>query len=346
MPKINTKGFLSTLQKISSGLADKEIVEQSTSFLFEKGIVYTFNDELYAYTNTPPNLRKLNCAVSGLELISILKKIPDEEIHLTIREHEIHLKGKRISCGIKTEKIKLNVPHEIGVPNKWHKINPEFTEGLKACLPATRNDPSNPILSCIHVTSQFIEACDNYRLTRYTLETGMDKNLLLPASTTKQLIQHDITHCALEETLEGWTCFKTKEGIILGTRIYSGTYPTFQHILDDTKDTKPIKIMGKISEVIDRCLVFIDDFKIDARIHLFLKENELILRGEGPVGWVEETIKIKYKGEENAALVNPFSLRPIVEKLRTCRKGKNTIQFRTKNILHALWTYHIEEGDY
>ena len=73
--KIKRAELLSTLTALRPGLASKEIIEQSTSFIFSDGRVVTYNDEVAV--QHPVDLDIIG-AVQGKELFALLNKLKSQ----------------------------------------------------------------------------------------------------------------------------------------------------------------------------------------------------------------------------------------------------------------------------
>ena len=89
--KIDRKTMLATLESVRSGLSSfKELLEQSCSFVFKEGRVYTFNGEVSLNAELKMSEgNEVNFAVPAEDLVKLLAKLPDEEI---ARRHESFLK--------------------------------------------------------------------------------------------------------------------------------------------------------------------------------------------------------------------------------------------------------------
>ena len=77
----NRKDLLKVLQLVRPGLAAKEIIEQSTSFIFTKGQVIAYNDEISVSHPVVKGL-DLDGAVQANELFALLNKLTDDTIEL------------------------------------------------------------------------------------------------------------------------------------------------------------------------------------------------------------------------------------------------------------------------
>src|SRR6267142_5099333 len=102
MGLINKSNFLKTLGYLSPGLSTRDLVEQSSCFVFRNKEAVTFNSEVAC---------RLPCDVFGEDevavpskLTEILTKIPDDEIALELKNSELIITGKKRRVGLRVEK--------------------------------------------------------------------------------------------------------------------------------------------------------------------------------------------------------------------------------------------------
>ena len=79
MLKINREELLQQLESVVPGLSVKEIIEQSKCFVFKDKKVMTYNDEVAC---TQDSCLDIEGAVEAMPLISLLRKLKEEEIDL------------------------------------------------------------------------------------------------------------------------------------------------------------------------------------------------------------------------------------------------------------------------
>ena len=75
--KINRQELLKALTAVKPGLTSVEILEQSTSFVFKKGRVYTYNDEIAI---SHPVDKSLSGVVSAKEFYELLNRYTDKQL--------------------------------------------------------------------------------------------------------------------------------------------------------------------------------------------------------------------------------------------------------------------------
>lgn len=101
--KIGRENLLRTLEYVSPGLSTRDIIEQSTSFVFKGGQVITYNDEVSC--RGPSGLDEgLTGAVRADKLLDLLRKLPDDELDIGLVDSEFNVMGSRKESGIPLEK--------------------------------------------------------------------------------------------------------------------------------------------------------------------------------------------------------------------------------------------------
>ena len=127
--KINREELLTLLQDMEPGLAKRKMLEQSDCYIFEKGSVKTFNDQI-ACQGKCKSMSHVTGAVPAGRLLAILSKMSDETVEVEQRDDGVHFKGKG-------KGLRMNVQASIeldtsGVekPSKWHALPDSFADAL------------------------------------------------------------------------------------------------------------------------------------------------------------------------------------------------------------------------
>jgi DNA polymerase III sliding clamp (beta) subunit (PCNA family) len=329
--KTSRKNLLEVLTSVLPGLAAKEEVEQSTSFVFKDGRVYTFNDEVAV--SCPTDL-DIEGAVQGKELYALLNKLTAEEVDVTVKENQLRVKAGRSNSGITLEEEVTMPLDEIPQPQEedWKKIPVGLLEGIAFTLFSCSREASMPVLTNVHVAKGVVESCDGYRATRYEGKK-IKKSFLIPASSAQQLIKYkDISKYAV---MDGWAVFGTKEGLIFSCRVFEEKYPELDSFFDF--EGFEIKFPEKIADVLDKASIFMDTSDdLGERVTISLQKKKMIVRGEGQKGWFEEEVPTKYKGDEVQFVVNPAFLKQAIATLDHVLVGESRLKFVGENFSHIV----------
>jgi len=338
--KINKADLQKALEKVKPGLANKEMIEQSTSFAFMGDRVVTYNDEISI--SHPVVGLNINGAVQAQALYSFLSKIKREEIEIEMEENQVRITSGKAKAGLVFEhEVKLPV-EEIGEIGKWKKIPEGFLEALKFCHTCCSKDMSRPVLTCVYVDGKKVQASDSYQIVQYSLENKIpSKGFLIPASAVSALTKY-----AVKEISEGsgWYHFKTEEGTIFSTRVFNGQFPDIERFLE--VEGAEINFPKTSISALDRAKVFAkgdslaEDFPT---VLVEIKDEQIKFSAQDKSGWFEETVKTTYKGEPVRFQTGIDFLGEVLTQTTDCVFGQNRIKFTGQNWIHIISTSDIKE---
>ncbi len=332
--KINKGELQKALEKVKPGLANKELIEQSTSFAFIKDRVVTYNDEI----SISHPVKDLNAtgAVKAQALYTFLSRIKREEILFNWDEKQVIIQAGRSKAGLVLEQeIKLPV-EEVGEIGKWKKLPDRFLDALRFCYPCCSKDMSRPILTCVYVKEKEIQASDSFQIVKYQLEKKIPvKPFLLPASAAHELVKYDVKEIAEGQ---GWYHFKTEDGTIFSSRVLEGNYPDINKFLE-FKGTA-ITFPKTAVQALDRAQVFAKsgDFAgIMAMVEVEVSNNQIKFASKDESGWFEEIVKTSYKGDKIKFITGAgFLINLLTHSDASCIYGENRIKFNGENWIHVI----------
>ena len=335
----NRQQLIDILTAVKPGLANKEILEQSTSFIFAAGKVLTYNDEVSVQHPLPDSLR-LEGAVAAKELFALLNKLPDEEIDLETTENELVVKGKKTKAGIRLQ-VATTVEETLrvlGDPQDWIPLPEKFLEAIGFCLFSTGRDMTKPMLTCVCVDGGDVVSSDDRRITRFMFPAESSiQMMLIPATSAKALQAYPVTEYALTK---GWLHFRTEDDVVFSCRGVEGQYPVDKIItILDRADGESVKLPTGLAETLERAGVFSTGAsKIDVgnRVKLSLTEGQLVVRGESEAGWLEEINRVRYKGPDIEFEVSADFLQAILAHSGDMVVGENLLKFAGDDFVHVV----------
>ncbi len=233
--KVEREKMLAALAAVTPGLATKEVVEQSSCFVFTNNRIITFNDEISCSVDSP--LEGVEGAVKATPLFQLLNKMSEETLDIFPQDSELRVHGARRRSGVRME-AEVELPVDaIDLPEKWRKLPEEFLNAARIVSRCAGADDSEFCLTCIHIHSDFVEACDDIQAARYPLAIKLQQPIIIRRDALKHTFGMDMV--AYGET-EDWFHLRNKAGMIVSCRRYVEEYPD----LDQTGIFKPGK--GKI----------------------------------------------------------------------------------------------------
>lgn len=345
--KTNRANLLAVLQAVKPGLANREILEQTTSFIFTGGQVLTYNDEVCCRHPLLPGL-ELEGAVQAKEMFALLNKMTDEEIEIETTDKELKVRGSKTTAGIKLE-IATSVDEVLqvlGDPKDWAPLPEKFLAGLEFCQVSTGRDMTDPLLTCVCIDDRFVLSSDKRRITRFdmTCEGVQDlglatgEQMLIPATSAKALCDYPVVEF---DRTRGWLHFRTASGVIFSCRDVEGQWPAEKSsaILDGTKG-EAVKLPGGLSAALERAGIFsASETKktgVGDRVKVSLSDGQLVVRGEGEAGWLEEKSRVRYKGPAFDFDVSSGFLSAILAHSGEMMVGENLLKFEGPDFVHVV----------
>lgn len=154
-------------------------------------------------------------------------------------------------------------------------------------------DESQPELTCVHITSDYLEACDNFQLCRWKMDTGFTEELLVKQSS----LRHVVALNAVEfSDGKAWVHFRNALGFVLSCRRKKvSVFPDLSELLNTVGE--PFTLPKGLEEVAARAEIFAKDNPAGAQVLVQLNKGKLSVRGRGPSGWYRESKKVSYSGQ-------------------------------------------------
>jgi len=320
--KINREQFLNTLNAVKAGLSPREFIEQSSCLVFRDGEVMTFNDEVACRMAVD---LPITGAVQAANLFSILEKIDDPELMVSESEKgELEFRGKRKAFGVtKDEEIFLPID-KVERPEKWHPLPPEVVEGIALVQHCVSQDESRFLLTCIHLTPEYVEACDNLQLMRCRMNTGLKTSVLVRGSSVSHITSLGVNRVSLTKS---WIHFSNAEGLIYSCRRFTEDYPSLDSLFH-LKDSHKVAIPKTLADASDRAAVFASDRAGDPVLCVSLSDGRICIKGEGVTGWYREVKKVAYHGPAMQFIIHPDLLKHISSQYDEALIGENKLKIQ------------------
>lgn len=313
--RVNRQILLSALESVSPGLSKRDLLEQSSCFVFLDGMLYSFNGEVSCNCTSP--LNDFEGAVSAGKLIDLLIRIDEDDLDVTSTKSELLIKyasGKR-RTGVPLEESILLPVDQVEKPGKWRQLEADFSDALSMVLPCASDDESQFRLTCINIQPKFLEACDRYQQIRYPCKMPIEESLLIRAASLKDVAQLGMTEMSVTT---GWIHFRNVSGLVLSCRrIIDEEYPDLSKYIEHTGGSK-ITLPGSIDDIIKATENFSSENAALNAIRVELKSGKILFKGEGPLGWHEERRDIEYTGQPMSFLIAPKMLSFLSKKSREC----------------------------
>lgn len=314
------KKILECLEAVACGLAQREIVQQTTCFIFKEGKVLTFNEEQFCSKAFP--VKVPDGAVQAAPLLALLRRLGDAKIGISHKDECLQVDtGTTVS----RKQLRVRLDQEISLPvdmvespddGDWSKLPVDFMKALDIVRHCASDDASRFISTCIHVHPKWMEASDDRQLIRYKLKTGLKVPMLIHSESAIALSGKDMKEVA--ET-EGWVHFRNKDGLIVSCRRYVDKYVDLTSSLGVEGDV--FKLPKEIGDSVQLARIFSTEGLREDLILVKLKSGAFELSAEGDGGIYRERGKASYKGASIAFHIAPLLLLEIAKRGGSCVVG-------------------------
>jgi len=318
--RINREKLLEQLESILPGLSTREIIEQSSCFIFQNKKVMTYNDEIAC---TQKSCLPIEGAITAMPLVSILRKLKEGVLEITIDKEELLIKGKRKKAGIRMDADILLPIDSVEKPKKWKGLPDDFTNAISIVQQCAGRDETKFSLTCIHLTPKWVEACDGYQAARYKMSTEIDKPILIRKESIKYVVDLDMTE--FSET-KNWIHFRNSSGLILSCRHWIEKFPELSELLK--VKGSPTKFPKGLIEAIEKAEIFSAENE-DNQVIINLKPNKLQIIGRGASGYYQEIKDIKYEGKSLSFRVDADLFADLIRHHTSCEITSDKLKVKT-----------------
>ena len=344
MMNIEREHFLTQLELLRPGLSPKEIIEQSSCFVFIDGLIRTYNDEVSCSIKSPLDIQG---AVQAQPLLNTISKIPTSHISIELGDGEFLIKDKKRNAGIRMEAQVLLPFQSVELPEKWKKINPqEFSDAVSLVTKCASKDESRFDLTCVHVTSEYIEAADTTQMCRHKIDLPVKQEFIVRAVSLNHIIGLGMSR--ISET-PNWIHFKNPAGLVMSCRRQTDEYP---------KLSKFLKVEGELSTfpkgvsvAAEAASVFSSENADNDKITVVVSPNKdgkkgrLKVLGEGASGWYSEVKNIEYHGKPLKFRMSPDMLIGLLKQHQDCYINDTRLMIDTGNYVYATALGAADEKD-
>ena len=298
------------------GIAEKEQFEQSSCFVFVDGDVMTFNGEILCRR---ASVCDLEGAVRAQPVMEILSKLPEQEVTVEVTDDKrgkcLLIKGDRRKAGIRWEADILLPIDGVVTPEVWRPLPEDFAEAVSKVAPcASSDEKSKFVLTCVHITGDFLEASDTYRIARHMVDMPVEGETLVRAATLQKLAGYDMTECGMTEN---WLYFRNPDGLSIACRRWMDEYRNMTDFLKAEGATR-VTLPATIKDVVEKAEVFSQENAIANKVIINLADGRLVLEGNGSTGWYKEMKEVPYNGPKLRFMMSPQLLKDTSERALDC----------------------------
>ncbi len=332
--------LLDALAKVKPAIANKEVVEQSTYFIFDDTRIWTYNDQLAISHEIKTGITG---AVREAEFYAMVKKIEGETIWLEQQQGQILLETESDSVSVNIDPdIKAQGITVPGINSKqWRSLPDNFTDAVFACLFSTAKSLDRPALNCIWVEGDCVLSTDRYRASQHALNTPVKQPFMLPYVAARELRQYNAYKVYLDKQ---WIHFVNREHTFFSCRTIEGEYPVAEATAIFDCEGERLQLPDNLADAIDFVQsLLVEDFDVNKVVTLTIEPGLITCNSNSVIGKANRKIKGEngYTGKPIKIEVNPTFLNEIVGKIDTVVIADRLL-FEGEGFKHALCL--IEQG--
>ena len=320
--RINREEFLKQLESVMPGLSTKEIIEQSSCFIFKDETVNTYNDEIAC---SQKSLLKIEGAVPAMPFISILRKLKEDELEINVNDAKtvVMIKAKGKQSGINMEQDILLPIEAVDKPKKWKALPDNFADAIAIVQPCAGSNEAQFAITCVHIAPKWIEACDNYQVNRFKIKTDVQNSILVRKESLKHIVSLDMVE--FSET-KHWIHFRNSDGLVLSCRHWVDEYPSDDITQILSMKGGPLTLPKGLREAVEKAEIFSSENVEGDNVIVNIKKGKFKITGKGTSGWFTEIKKSKYDGESLKFTIPPKLLVELVQHHNECEVSSDRLK--------------------
>ena len=301
------------LEALKPGLSQKDIIEHSDSVSFTGRDAISYNDIIAVRYPFKSNFQGAVKADKLVLMVNRMKADKNGYIKIKEKKDDLIIESRSDKAGLPINRDGMIDLEELGdIPTKWKKLPKDFTNGIRLSIFSAGTDASEQKLLCLHVKGSRVESSNGHRAFRYKMESKIKKEFLLPATSAPSILNHPIKKFAITKN---WLHFKTKEGVIISTRMYADvSFPDTSFLFDI--QGKAFTFPDKLKETIDSAVIMIGEDEEDKNIKVHIKKDKFKVKSSSVSGWYSGWVKGKSK-KEAAFEISPIFLQDILKTSNT-----------------------------
>ncbi len=322
--KVDREKLLEELEMVLPGVSLREIIEQSSCFVFKDRKVMTYNDEIGC---THKSCLSVEGAVQAMPFIALLRKLKEKRLGVAVNtsKSELVITGKRKQCGLKMD-VEILLPIDaIEQPKKWKDLPDDFSDAVSVIQHCAGKDETRFALTCIHLHPNKVEACDGYQAASYKTDIDLKVPTLIRRESLKSIVSMNMVKFS---QTKHWIHFKSPNGLIISCRHWlAEDFPDIASLLKPKG--RPAKLPKGLAEAVEKAEIFSSESSQDNLVTVNLLEGKLRITGRGSAGYYQEVKKVKYRGPSITFRIAPNLLVDLVLRHNTCEIAKDRIKVIT-----------------
>ena len=320
--KMARSDLLQKLLCVSPGIAKRETIQQSACVVLRRGRFYTLSSEIACSiaSGLPSDWEG---AIRAEKLIDLLEAMTEEEVEVDHELKTLQVRGKHKRAPLVMEDQVVLPVDEVERPRQWTALHEDFVGAVDLVHRCTKKrDEFSFTKECVHVHPDYLEACDNVRMVRYTVPVPVAGATLVRGETLRSLVQLGVTRGS--ETA-AWLHFRNPLGLRLSLRrfVLEDFPPLEQYLL---LRGRPIRFPPVLMEAVTRAGILNKD-----EILIRLSKDKLVVEGISQEGSYREWSKMRYNGPDICFGLHPKLIEQLLKDQAECEVTDTTVRVSQGN---------------
>ena len=330
--EIKRERLAEAIARVVPAVARKELFPQATRLAIHEGHVVAYNDEISIF-DALPEAGDISGALDGRKFNDLVSKLKTDVVDLSQDGDHIVVKSGRTTVAFDALPVALPLD-EIDKTGEDMALPEGFAAGLALVASACARDLSRPVLTCVRMGGEELEASDGYRAARLRF-AGLDlPPVLLPVSVAETIADYPVGGVAVSDGGE-WIRFSANDGnTTLHARLFSGKFPDLAGHYATEGDE--VVLPEKLSETLVRAGIFASrEKRIDEEVGVQLRPRRLTVSASCEEGRFEE--KLGWDGTATADFsIHPRFLAMALKAGTSCVIGKGKVKFVGAGFEHVI----------
>ena len=304
--EVNREELMDVLNLVRPGLSQKEVIEQSNHFIFNKDEILAYNDELLI---SYPFDIELTCTVDASLFLKLLSRLETEMVSLELKKGVLEVWNEKTNAQLPiVEESEIfeyirNVTKE-ATDADFHRLSPDFIEGLRLCAFSADTDRQMGTLTCVRIEGKNVMSGSKTRISWYEMDKEVPEDFYIEATLIQELIKYeDISSYYLSKS---WAHFKSEGGTTFSARrVIPLDLLSFKEAFEGFDLGVRIRIPADLRQSIETVnLVNEGEQAADKLVTLHIDESKVTCKAESTRGGILQEVDF----EKPPNIEKPFSL--------------------------------------
>jgi hypothetical protein len=337
--EVNREDLLDVLNLVRPGLSQKEVIEQSNHFIFNKDEILAYNDELLI---SYPFDIELQCTVDASLFLKLISRMTSATVFIELKGVKLEVWNEKTSAHIpivqESEIFEYiqNVSKGLADAN-WHRLSQDFIDGLRLCAFSAGTDRTDGTITCVRVEGKDIMSGSKSRVSWYQMDKEAEEDFYIEATLIEELSKYeDVSSYTLSAA---WAHFKSESGVTFSARrVIPLELLPFREPFEGFPTGVRIRIPADLRSSIETVnIVNEGEPGADKSVMLIIDDKMITCRAETKKGTISDMASFDKPiniGDQVQLSINPIFLMDVLERATFMYFSDDAILFKRQAFQH------------